>query len=74
MAIKAKSQKRVEKLAWLRIDVCVLRWRATLYSNKNATATGVIIDNNPNTALKSDDPQAEILIPNSLASRWINFP
>lgn len=74
MAIKAQSQNRVENLAWLMIDDSVLRWRNTLYSNKNATSNDAVINNDKNTALKSDNPQAEILISNALAIKWITFP
>jgi hypothetical protein len=65
---------RIRAVVWLTIDDAVTRWRATLFSDRNAAANAAVINNNPQTALGSNDPQAEVLVEGSLALRWITFP
>lgn len=73
LALLAKYEKRIQQLVWLEIDIAVTRWKQTLFSNKNANSNDAIIDINSSTALRSPDLQAEVLIPNSLSIKWINF-
>lgn len=73
MAHMAELQGRVERLDWLKIDDRVLHFRP-LFSNKNATASDAIINDDPRTAFDSGDDQAEVLIPGFISPRWITFP
>lgn len=74
MATKAIEEGRIQKVVWLTIDDAVVRWRTTLFSDRNAAANAAIIDGNAKTALRSNDLQAEVLVKGSLAPRWIAFP
>lgn len=74
MATRALMDGRIRAVVWLTIDDVVTRWRATLFSDRNAAARAAIINHNPQTAFGSNDPQAEVLIEGSLARRWIAFP
>ena len=74
MAAVALAEGRVLRLVWLEIDEAVMRWRKTRFSDINATATGALITSDKKTALDSADPQAEVLVHNSLAAKWIRFP
>jgi hypothetical protein len=73
MATAALAQGRVEHIAWLRVDPIVIRFGA-LFADRNATATGAIINRDPAVAYESTDPQAEVLIPGFIAVKWITFP
>lgn len=74
MATRALREGRVIDLVWLEIDDAVVHWGSTRFSDTNVTANRATIDACPDTALESDDPQAEILIRHSLGPRWITFP
>lgn len=74
MATRALYERRVESLVWLEIDDVVTRWRATRFSDRNATANEARVDSSPATAFSSQDPQAEILVEGSLNPKWITFP
>ncbi len=73
MAWRAVHEGRIEEFVWLKVDRTVMRFGA-LFSDKNAAAADATIDSNWSTALKSDDPQAEVLVPGFISPRWITFP
>lgn len=73
MAYCAVEEGRIRNLVWLTVDDHVINF-ATLFSNTNATKTGAIVNDDPSTALDSDDRQAEVLVPGYVAARWITFP
>jgi hypothetical protein len=73
MAYTVVKEKRVQKLVWLKIKGDVVNWRTTLFSDTNSVKNGAVIDGNRDTAFKSGDSQAEILIENALASKWIEW-
>lgn len=74
MAYIAQQERRVVELVWLSIDPVILRWKTTLFSDRNAAHKEAIINGNPNTALRSEYPDPEVLIQNALSSKWISFP
>lgn len=74
MATRALFERRIKDYVWLEISDVVTQWEATLYSSDNAVANRAIINNDPNTALKSNSIQAEVLILSRLDARWITFP
>ncbi len=74
MAYVAVNERRIHELVWLEIDDMVTRWRATLFSDRNATANEAVIDEERATAFSSQDTQAEVLIKESLNPKWITFP
>ena len=59
------------RLAWLRIKPNPQNWSATKYRNCNAAASHAQVDSTPSTALESKDPQAEVLVRDGLAPKWI---
>lgn len=73
MAFCAVAERRIVNLVWLMVDDHILNF-AALFSDKNATANGAIVDEDPSTALDSNDQQAEVLVPGFVAARWISFP
>ncbi len=74
MADFALREGRICELVWLEIDDMVIRWRATLFSDRNATDNEAVIDKERATAFSSQDTQAEVLIKESLNPKWITFP
>lgn len=74
MANMAPSRGRVVKRVWLAIDSTVIYWRSTRLSSTNAASSRAVIDYCQDTALRSDDIQAEVLVPGFLNSRFIRFP
>jgi len=74
MADMAIKEERVKKLAWLKVNGNMINWRTTLFSDTNAASKTATINVNPETALDSADPQAEVLIEWSLSPKWIIFP
>lgn len=74
MAGQARFEGRVGNLVWLEISDAITNWRATKFSNRNATASNATISSERSTALESDCVQAEILVEGALAPRWISFP
>ncbi len=74
MAYRAIHEDRVDGLVWLKVDRTVARFRSTLFSDRNAAATGAIINSDWATAFKSDDPQAEVLVEGFIGTKWIEFP
>lgn len=73
MALVAVEEGRIRNLVWLTIDDAVLNY-ASLFSDTNATSNGSVVNNDRRTALESEDPQAEVLVPGFVATRWITFP
>lgn len=74
MASRALYEGRIKDYVWLEISGAVAQWTATLFSSDNAVAKRAIINNDPNTALKSSSIQAEVLVLTILDARWITFP
>jgi len=74
MAELAVQHKRIENYVWLSIDDRVIRLASTLFSDQNATANAAIINDDPNTALSSKNPRAEVLVEGSIDINWISFP
>jgi len=74
MATRAQCDGRVNQLVWLTINQAIFSWKSTLFCNKNAASNDAIISRDPKLVLNSSDPQAEILIENALADRWVLFP
>lgn len=74
MATRALFEGRIKYYVWLEISDAVTQWTSTLYSSDNAVAKRAIINNDPDTALKSNSIQAEVLILSRLDARWITFP
>jgi hypothetical protein len=74
MASACLYQGRIQRIAWLRIDPQVVYWRSTLFSDDNATARRATIGHDPDLALLSQSSQAEVMIRDRLATRWIRFP
>ena len=69
-----RREGRVNAVIWLAISETVIGWNTTRFSNKNTNAADAIVDEHPETAFDSKDPQAEVLIRRSLAARFIRFP
>jgi hypothetical protein len=69
-----RREGRVKAVIWLAISETVIGWNTTRFSNKNTNAADAIVDEHPETAFDSNDPQAEVLIHGSLAARFIQFP
>jgi hypothetical protein len=65
--------KRVESLIWLKINPNVIDLSGTLFSNTNATCNKVIINQFKDTALKSTDLQAEVLVKEKVDPSYIIF-
>jgi len=74
MAELAVKQKRIESFLWLTIDCSVIRIETTQFSDQNATANAAIINHDPQTALASKNPRAEVLVEGSIDLRCISFP
>ena len=74
MAELAVKHKRIESFVWLSIDDRVIRLATSLFSDQNATANAAIINPDPQTALASNNPRAEVLVEGSIDLRWISFP
>ena len=74
MAELAVKQKRIESFVWLSIDCSVIRLETTQFSDQNATANAAIINDDPNTALSSKNPRAEVLVEGSIDINLISFP
>ena len=74
MAELAVKQKRIESFVWLTIDCSVIRLETTQFSDQNATARAAIINHDPQTALASRNPRAEVLVEGSIDINWISFP
>ena len=70
----ARRDGRINSVIWLAITEKVIGWNTTRFSNKNANTSNAIVDEYPETAFDSNDPQAEVLIRGSLAARFIQFP
>lgn len=64
---------RIRNYRWLEIDPYVWYWSANLYSDTNAASHRARVDSDPNTALKSSDIQAEVLIHRSLNPKYIRL-
>ena len=71
MAYKAQCEGRVDQLVWLKIDPCVVRWRSTRFSDRNATSSSATIGDDAGLFLVSPDLQAEVMIEGALSTRWI---
>jgi len=74
MAYIVKRDNRIQNLAWLAVSSEVLEYSSALFSNKNATANDAKIGSNPETAFKSSNSQAEVLIKGEIDPQWIDFP
>ena len=74
MAELAVQHKRIENYVWLSVDDSVIRLASTLFSDQNATANAAIINDDPNTALSSKNPRAEVLVEGSIDINWTSFP
>ena len=74
MAELAVQHKRIDSFVWLSIDDRVIRLATSLFSDQNATANAAIINDDPNTALSSKNPRAEVLVEGSIDINWISFP
>lgn len=74
MAHKALIDGRINDFVWLQIDGVVANWQTTRFSSDNATRNYVNINDDPDTALGSFSPQAEILVEGGINVRWIKFP
>jgi hypothetical protein len=70
----AVAEGRISHLVWLEIDEVVCRWRATLFCDSDINSNNVVINNDPRTAIDSDDVQAEVFVDKSLNPKWIEFP
>jgi hypothetical protein len=64
---------RVQSLIWLKINPNVIDLSGTLFSNTNATCNQVIINQFKDTALKSNDLQAEVLVKEKIDPSYIIF-
>lgn len=64
---------RVQSLIWLKINPNVIDLSDTLFSNTNATCNQVIINQFKDTALKSNDLQAEVLVKEKIDPSYIIF-
>jgi len=64
---------RVQSLVWLKILPSVIDLPDTLFSNTNATSNNAIINKFKDTALKSNDEQAEILVKERINPSFIIF-
>ena len=55
-------------------ELAVKQKRIESFSDQNATANAAIINHDPQTALASNNPRAEVLVEGSIDLRWISFP
>lgn len=64
---------RVKSLVWLKVKPSVIDLPGTLFSNTNATCNHVVINQIKDTALKSNDIQAEVLVKERIDPTYIIF-
>ena len=74
MAARAVIERRIIDFVWLEVDIAVIRWTATRFSNDNAASNRALVNTDPKTAMESPSNQAEVLVCGGLAVRWISFP
>jgi hypothetical protein len=74
MEYVARKEGRIYRVVWLEIDSSVTRWRATKFSDINATANDATINHDYRTAYNSPDTQAEVLVQGGINVKWITFP
>lgn len=74
MAFRALMDWRIRDVVWLTVSDAVINWHTTLFSDMNAASRRARINSNPQTALESPDPQAEVLVEGSIETQWIEIP
>jgi|SaaInlStandDraft_4_1057021.scaffolds.fasta_scaffold45689_2 hypothetical protein len=73
MAWRCIHDGRIQRISWLQIDMSVIYLHDNLFSDDNAVASRSTIGNDKNLALTSTTDQAEVMIQNSLAPRYITL-
>ena len=74
MAFTAKSEGRIKNFIWLEIDKVVMNWGETRFSDMNALDKLGTVGSDKSLFLDSDDKQAEVLVKNTLSTKWIKIP
>lgn len=74
MAFTAKSEGRIKNFIWLEIDKVVMNWGETRFSDMNALDKLASVGSDKSLFLDSDDKQAEVLVKNTLSTKWIKIP
>ena len=74
MASRAVFERRIIDFVWLEVNIAVIRWGSTRFSNDNAASNRALVNSDPKTAMESSSNQAEVLVCGGLGVRWITFP
>ena len=64
---------RSKNITYIIVNEIVITWSDTLFSPENANSVNTIINNKPETALKSKDKQAEVLVKSHIPVEYLTF-
>ena len=64
---------RSEHITCIIVNEIVITWSDTLFSSENANSINTIINNKPETALKSKNKQAEVLVKAHIPVEYLTF-
>lgn len=68
-----RAVSRSNSITCIKVNEIVISWSETLFSSENANSFNAMINNKPDTALRSKDKQAEVLVKSHIPAEYLTF-